>query len=105
MESKYGVVYLQTEMDEELLEKALFRELVRKIQDLRKRHGFKVSEKIALTLESDESTENKLVKFSEELAREVGAESVLLGELRGSFTGSLEFKGRKIEIAFERTEN
>jgi len=104
IETKFGRVYLNTEIDEEILERALFSEIVRKIQELRKKNGFKVAEYITLTLRSDEETENRLTKYLERLSKEVGANAILVGELRGKYKDELEFEGKKIEIAFERSE-
>jgi hypothetical protein len=98
----FGKVYISKKLDEKLLNEALLRELVREVQDLRKKNGFIVKEKITLSLSSDEETNEMLGKNRQFLAREVGAKSVVVGSLKGRFRGKLEFEEKKIEIAFDR---
>ncbi len=97
-----GKVFVNLERDKELIEEALIRELIRKIQDLRKKNGFKVREKINLSLSSDEATNELLENYEETLKKEVGAELIAIGETKGKFKGSLEFENKKIEISFDR---
>lgn len=97
-----GKVYISKKLDEKLLEEALMRELVREVQDLRKKSGFVVKDKIALSLGSDEKTNKLLVKNKKLLAREVGAKTVVIGPVKDKFKGKLEFEEKKIEIAFDK---
>ena len=101
-EFKLGFVLVDKKLDEEILEECLIRELIRKVQSLRKDFGFHVKERIYLTLSSDENTNKILEKYLEDLKREVGASEVKVGELKGEFKGKLEFKEKLVEIAFER---
>jgi len=97
-----GKVYLHKKLNEKLLEEAMFRELVREIQSLRKKNGFKMNERIDLTLCSDEKTNKILKKYEKELMKEVGARRVTTGKSKGKHTGKLEFDEKKIDIAFEK---
>ncbi len=94
-------VLVDLEEDESLREERLYRELTRKIQALRKEYKFVVEDRIKLTLKSDEETERILRKFAEFLKKDVGAEKVEIGELRGKYGGELKFREKKIEIRFE----
>jgi isoleucyl-tRNA synthetase len=90
-------------LGEVLKSEALLRELVRKIQMLRKEAGLKVTEKISLTLETDKDTEKTLKDSQKEILEGVGAGSLkfdMLSEQRGS----LAFEDSKIGIWFEAVE-
>lgn len=102
-QSEFGEnkVFLDLSVDKEIEEERLYRELTRKIQALRKEYKFVVKDRIKLSLKSDAETEESLKKFINSLRRDVGAEKVEIGELKGKYDGELKFKGRKIEIRFE----
>jgi isoleucyl-tRNA synthetase len=102
VEFEFGKVLIDKKLDEKLLEEALFRELVREIQSMRKENGFNVKEKIALTLSSDEQTKKLLNKYTKLLGSEVGAKTVETGKLEGKFKGQVKFEDKTIEIAFEK---
>jgi isoleucyl-tRNA synthetase len=99
-ETVLGDVLVETKMDAELLNEALFRELVRKVQNMRKKAGLKVGDRIVLTLGTDEKTSKFLKKIKKELVKEVGARSVAVGKLVGDEKEELKFKSIKVSIAF-----
>jgi isoleucyl-tRNA synthetase len=98
----YGKIFVNPKLDERLLEEALIKELTRKIQEMRKKNGFKVEEKIALTLNSDEKTNETIKKFFKKLKKEVGAAKISVGKIKGEFQDILEFEEKKVQIGFER---
>jgi isoleucyl-tRNA synthetase len=79
---------------------ALLRELIRKIQMLRKEQALKVTEKISLTLETEKETEKTLIENEKEILEGVGADSLAFSPLSEQ-RGELEFEGAKIRIWFE----
>ena len=87
-------------LGEVLKSDALLRELIRKIQMLRKEAGLKVTEKILLTLETDKETEKTLKENEKEILEGVGAGSLTFQPLAEQ-RGSLEFEGAKIRVWFE----
>ena len=93
----FGKVYLDTELTKELKEEALYREVIRKIQDMRKKEGFVVKDKIKLFLHGAEDIE----KFKSDLKKEVGAESIILGKSKGK-TEKLLFEDKEIIIGIEK---
>ncbi len=101
VEFDYGKVLVPTKLDEKLLEEALVRELIREVQELRKRNNFNVKESIVLTLSSDSKTNEILKKNIQLLCKEVGAEKIIIGKLIGKFSGKLEFDNKMIEIKFD----
>jgi len=105
VESDVGKVLVKTSMDEALLREALMRELVRKIQDMRKKSKLKIQDKIRLSIKSDDKTNVFLRKKSEDLKKEVGATQLKVGEtkkgeLAGEHKDKLKFKNIEILIAF-----
>jgi isoleucyl-tRNA synthetase len=83
-----------------LKEEAIFREIIRYIQILRKNQGLKVDQPIALWLLSNESMQKLLKAKKENLMIEVGAKEVTIGQIK-SKKGQIEIEGIKIEIGFE----
>jgi isoleucyl-tRNA synthetase len=100
-ESLFATAFVETKMDNKLLNEALFREFVREVQSMRKKSKFKVSDRIALTLLSDEKTSKFLRRKQKELMKEVGAKKVGIGKIIGRHTGKLKFKNTEVEIGFE----
>ncbi|MCX6820916.1 MAG: class I tRNA ligase family protein [Candidatus Aenigmarchaeota archaeon] len=103
VESAVGNVMVETTMDEELVREALMRELVRKVQGMRKEAGLQIKDKIRLTLSSDEKTNAFLKKQADALKKEVGASKITVGATQGIHKDKLEFKGVAVEIAFDRS--
>jgi isoleucyl-tRNA synthetase len=91
--TEHFTIYLDTELTKELKEEALLREVIRKVQDMRKKANMIVKDKIELTLDCED-----LKKFTAELKKEVGAERVIFG----SAAAALDFEGRKIGIEIKR---
>ncbi|MCX6815154.1 MAG: isoleucine--tRNA ligase [Candidatus Aenigmarchaeota archaeon] len=84
-----------------LKDDALVRELIRKIQMLRKEQNLKVTERISLVLETDKESEKTLRENEKEILEGVGGGSLKFGPLTGE-RGSLEFERAKIRIWFEK---
>jgi len=79
-------------------EEALVRELIRKVQSLRKKAGLRVNEQIQLTLETDPKTEKLLKRFEQDIVSGTGSSRVTFDKQKPR--GSLEFDNRKISISF-----
>lgn len=95
----YGKLYLDLSEDKNMFEERLYRELTRKIQGLRKKYNFVVSDKINLTLKSDSKTEKILKKFTS-LKKDINAKTLKIGSLKGVNKGQLKFRDIEIEIGF-----
>jgi isoleucyl-tRNA synthetase len=91
--------YGELTLGEVLMSEALVRELIRKVQMLRKEAGLKVTERISLHLETDSPTQEKLHSSKAEILEGVGAGSLDFKKLEKD-KGSLEFEGSKIRIWF-----
>ncbi len=100
----FGHVLITKTLDEDLLNEAMLRELVREVQSLRKKNKFNVMEKIVLSLETDQNTKKIISENQKKLLQEVGASKLIFGGLRGKFKGSLEFENKTINIAFSKSK-
>ncbi|MFH0832582.1 MAG: isoleucine--tRNA ligase [Candidatus Aenigmatarchaeota archaeon] len=90
-------VFLNIEMDESLREEALLREVIRKVQEMRKNEKLVIKDEIILTLNGCD----EMKKFEKEIMNEVGAKKVLFGKVSGK-TDELAFDDRKIVIGIEK---
>lgn len=96
-----GSVLIDKKLDENLMEEALVREVIREVQSMRKQNNFNVQEMILLSLNSDEKTNSVLKKFEKELMKEVGAKKIIFGKMQGKYKGTLRFEEKEIQLAFE----
>lgn len=90
-----GILYLDKERTKELIDEALIKELVRKVQMKRKEAGFEVTKKINLYLKGEEEL---IKKWKNEL--EEGTTANIKSGLKGKNRGQLEFENKVIEFAF-----
>ena len=89
-------IYLDTQLTDELKREALLREIVRKVQELRKRQKLVVKDRIKLTLEGCD----ELKVFENELKNEVGAKTVIFGHSKKQ--DKLDFEGKNVFIDIEK---
>jgi isoleucyl-tRNA synthetase len=98
-------VGIARELDEELLNAALLRELSRAVQDARKKAGLSVRDFIALKVFAGGSVLGFLKGVSSEFAREVGAREIVFvgaeGEL-GANRVEAGVAGKRVLASFER---
>lgn len=92
-------VYVPKELNEEMKKEAIVREIIRRVQETRKKFGFNIKEKIGLYLTG---VEDLIENFAEKIRKEVNAEYLIAGELKGEFGGSFEVFGRKVEFKFKK---
>lgn len=82
---------------EVLKDEALLRELIRNIQEVRKKSKFSVHDSIILYLKDHII----LKRFEQELKQSVGAKEIKFGSIKHA-KGKLEFEDNKIEFGFEK---
>ena len=93
-----GKVYLNTEVDTELAREGMRRELIRRIQQMRKEMGLRRGvEKVKVYIKGVDNL------LDEEAMEEVDAVSVEIGEGRG-YRKDWEMFGKKVTIWLERSE-
>jgi isoleucyl-tRNA synthetase len=93
--SEHGItVALDITINAELKEEGIARELVNRIQNFRKEAGLEVTDKIALSISSNEQIEKAIAANKDYISDEVLATSIKLGEVEGtSFTADIESEG------------
>jgi isoleucyl-tRNA synthetase len=96
-------VLLSTELDEALLREGLAREVVRRIQDLRKKAGLRIEEKITTYYEADPSLAAAIEEHAEYVRREtLSVALVNSGAPQGSPTEHARFDGHHLVIGLQR---
>ncbi|MEG3041110.1 MAG: isoleucine--tRNA ligase [Clostridium sp.] len=98
-EGEIGVV-LDTNISEELREEGHIREVLSKIQNMRKESGFEVSDKINLYLSGNETLESIVRKFEEQIKRDTLAVEVTYGSDKA--TTEVKINGEKLFLQVER---
>lgn len=88
-------LWLDTEITPELKREAMVRELVRYVQDMRKKAKLVVSDRIALYAKGID-----LTGFEDMLKAEVGASKIVTKKVAGK-KSTMEFEGAKIEVGIE----
>ncbi len=84
-ESKFFNVYLDDSVDDQLLSERLVNDLIRNIQFIRKRHGYKVGEKIVLRIGTEsEYLKDFLVENKNTITDKINVENleIISGELK-----------------------
>ena len=79
-------IKLDTHINEELKEEGNYRELVRAIQDIRKKEGLTPSDMIILSLETNEEGKKLIQKFEAEIKKTVLASEIKLKQNNGTET-------------------
>ena len=94
-------VVLDTNLTPELIEEGFVRELISKIQTMRKEAGFEVMDHIAITFKADEKVTAIFEKYGDTIKSEVLAESIAAGALAG-YEKDWNINGEKVQLAVEK---
>ncbi|MDG5766778.1 isoleucine--tRNA ligase [Balneolales bacterium ANBcel1] len=107
VESEDGVtVALDTELDEALTREGIAREVVNRIQNMRKEANFELTDRIDMYLDGDEELKSSIQFMNEYVKSETLAESVQFGTADESdFTKQWEIGGKMCTIAIQRNSN
>ncbi|HSO92847.1 MAG TPA: isoleucine--tRNA ligase, partial [Candidatus Dormibacteraeota bacterium] len=98
-----GALTLDTEIDEDLKMEGLARDLVRKIQELRKQSGFSVEDRIRLTYEGDGPLAASLERWRDFIATETLAVSIARGSAEASAsTEKLRIEEHELTVSVTR---
>ncbi len=103
---KKGFVYLNKDIDDELEAEGYSRELMRRIQELRKKSGLQKKDRISLFIKTDEEMKITLNDFHSAIKEKVGAEILKISELKPSkkhpFSSREKVKDREFELFLEK---
>ena len=98
-EGEIGVV-LDTKLTAELKEEGDVREILSKVQNLRKDRGFEVMDKIILYVNGNEVVENLVKKYEDQIKDETLAKDVRYNVTRDSYT-EVSINGKNVNIDAE----
>ena len=94
-------VVLDTNLTEELLREGFVREIISKVQTMRKEADFQVTDKIVLSCKGNGKIESILQNHGEEIQSEVLADSVKTGETTG-YVKDWNINGEDVTLGVER---
>ncbi|MBQ9941653.1 MAG: isoleucine--tRNA ligase [Christensenellaceae bacterium] len=102
VESDGGVaVILDTELTEELIREGYLREVVSKVQTMRKEAGFEVTDHIALYVADNDLIAGLVEENKAQVAGEVLADEVVLGSMAG-YSKEWDINGQKTTLGVEK---
>ncbi len=97
------LVAVTTELTDMLRWEGIAREVVRNIQELRKKSGFEISDRIHTTVQSGPALSPMWAEFGEEIARETLSARLTQGApAAGAFTVSLKLDGEDVMIGVRK---
>ena len=99
-DGKYMVV-LDTNLTEELKEEGFLREIISKVQTMRKEAGFEVTDRIRLFAKGNEKLISLMRKSEKELSTAVLAESLVFGECKG-YEKDWDINGENVCLSVEK---
>lgn len=94
-------VILDTTLTPELVEEGNMREIISKLQTMRKEAGFEVEDHINLYYQADDEITNVVRKFSDVISTSVVIDKIFAGK-GGQLTKELDINGHKITLGIER---
>ena len=94
-------VVLDTNLTPELIEEGFVREIISKIQTMRKEAGFEVMDKICVYVKDNKVIEDIMKTHAEEIQSEVLAEEVLLDTTQG-YEKEWNINSQKVTLAVEK---
>ncbi len=97
----YVTVVLDTKLTPELVEEGFVRELISKIQTMRKEAGFEVMDHIAISYVADEKVANIFEKYGDDIRAEVLAECITVGDLIG-YEKEWNINGENVQLAVKK---
>ncbi len=92
-------IALEIELTKELLLEGMARELINRIQNLRKESGLEITDRIVVTIEPNEKIKDAILSFSDYIKGQVLADDIILSKNDGK---EIEFDDFKIKIQIEK---
>jgi len=103
---RQGFIYLNREMSDELEAEGFAREIMRRVQALRKKAGLQKSDSISLFVRTDNELKDMLKGWNLVIKEKVGASQFRISEMEPSkkhaFVSNEKVKGKEFEIGFDK---
>ncbi|MFH1125924.1 MAG: DUF5915 domain-containing protein, partial [Candidatus Altiarchaeota archaeon] len=91
-----GIVYIEKDRSESLLMEALARDVIRNLQELRKKHNLEELQKVAIHLSDSKTIKKMLGDYQDVILREVRGRSI---DVKKGVSGcEFEFQDEKIQV-------
>ena len=102
--SEQYTVILDIHLDDELMREGYCREIISKIQKMRKDAGYEILDHIEAAIDGDDKICGTVVQFAGEISKEILAKSFSVGKLDGDgvYTDSVNLDDRDIAISIRR---
>lgn len=101
-DSDYGItVVLDTKLSEELIEEGFVREIISKLQTMRKDADFEVMDHISISSEGNDRIKGIIERNTEVIKSEVLADDILLDKLQG-YTKEWNINGEQVTLGVEK---
>jgi isoleucyl-tRNA synthetase len=102
----YGglMVALDTTLDDSLIAEGAARELVNRIQNMRKDAGFEITDRIAIVYQAGAALADRLTTQQRYIVTETLAEGWTAGSPAGDHSETLELNGEPITVAITRVK-
>ncbi|MCR5213078.1 MAG: isoleucine--tRNA ligase [Eubacterium sp.] len=94
-------VVLDTELTPELIEEGFIREIISKVQSMRKEADFEVTDRINLYIDNSDKISEIVVKNDEKIKQSVLADHILIGKMSG-FTKEWNINGESVTFGVAR---
>lgn len=95
-------VALNLNLTEELVDEGLARELVNRVQNLRKEAGFQVTDRIKLYVQADERFKQAVTRNADYIRKETLSLDLLFEKRPGSLSADLDLNGHPTYLAVEK---
>ena len=97
-------VVLDTNLTPELIEEGFVRELISKVQTMRKEAGFEVMDKIVISYQADEKVAEIFTKYGEEIKGDVLGLAIVAGTVDG-YQKEWNINGENVLLGVKKGEN
>jgi len=97
-----SVVLVDTELDEDLIQEGLAREMVNKIQFMRKETGFEVVDRITVVYEGSDRLAEAVDRYEGQIRSDTLAVSLERGEAKGERVQEWDLNGEPVQLGIAR---
>lgn len=101
-QADHGVtVVLDTNLTPALLEEGFVREIISKVQTMRKEAGFEVIDHITVYEEGNDKIKEVMTKYTDEIKNDVLADDMCL-DAEGGYSKEWDINGEKVRLGVEK---